>query len=187
MHLAALLPDGEAIALQLCTVFGAKQWLSAAADDGLTPAQFAMRAGKHALHKAITSIALDHPKQVAEEYIQAVSDRAVSDKVVVTGRQKRACPAEYVSVVPKKQKAAEEPKQAAAGWTSTTSSDSSSSSSGEEDCCISEPHVVSQLSGLPGRALAENVPSFVQSQKQRLAAVCRLSGWRPFTAGSVLW
>ena len=162
------MPDGKAIALQLCAAFGAKQWLTTKADDGITPAQFAMKAGKHALHKAITSIALEQPTATEQHPI------ALLAKTAVTSSQKRGCPAEFVSVVPKKQKVAD-------SWISSTSSDSSSSSSGEEDSCISERHVFSQLSPSP----LQGVTGFVQTQQQRLAALCTASGWHHFGAANL--
>lgn len=177
LHLAALLPNGEAMAMQLCITFGAKQWLTAATDDGFTPAQFAIKAGKRALTQAVTSTALEQRTSVTDE-----APEVIRSKPMVPSSQKRACPAESISVVPKKQKAAD-------AWTSSTSSDNSgsSSSSGEEDSCMSEPHVFSQLSGMPVGAAQDGLVGFLQGQRQRLAALCRRSGWTPFNVGSVQW
>lgn len=246
LHLAALLPGGQPIALQLCTAFGARQWLTAAADDGLTPAQFAIQLGKHGLHQAITSLVSGPAKPTAgkthlptnfnQQHLDPVLGRAgIWEAAAASGRtegpihtstqrlrqpvasvlteqvesgldkpaairgQKRACPSEEALVPQQRLKLNpsglelvlhEAPHSEMAhccstqDWASSSCSEtscSSGSSSGEEDCCISEPHVFSQLSWMP---MGGPVPrqgeltGFLQQQKQRLAALCRMSGWR---------
>ena len=161
-HLAVFLPDAQPVALLLCASLGAHHWFTCLTQDDHTPADFAVRCGKHSLSHAISK----------SSWEQASAERAGCSEI----------PEDWESTVLKETKPVhcEQPQSSASTCTGCWSDSSSDDSGSDLDA---SQHGGSVMSVMPTQQqsylLLSAATNFVRDSKERLADVIR-KRWSPY-------